>query len=446
MNPFQSMTIWDYYLVLYRYKFRIVAVMFLSVCAGYAWLVSAPKVFEAEAKLFVRIGWENAGLDPTVNKVDAVAVNITRETEITNMLEHLRCRPILERAMNLAIPAAPNETPESRERAFEGFKRSLSITSPKQSMIIRIGAKGDTPEKAFKAADALTQTFLEDHLLLSRPAGSFEFLNEQTERMREELETAQKELRDTKNRGDLASILGRRSALESQINLLETRINEVTASLSAAEAKMKNLKSSIEILPESLLKQMMTGTPNDGLAAMRDKLFQLQTQQAELKAKYHPVHPRYIAGQAQVDEMSSVLQNEDPDRELVIQAICATESSNQAALAAQKRSLQNQLLDLRKEMASLNDYEVQVSQAELKVRQLEAQYISYAKKSDDARIENALQKDKISNVHIIQPASLPILPLNPGKSTTLLLFLVCGSAGGVALALVSELRDRQAKN
>lgn len=446
MSSLHTLTMWDYYRILYKYKFRALAVMILAVVCGYLWLVSAPKSFESEAKLFVRVGWENAGLDPTVNKLDAVAVNITRETEITNMLEHLRCRPILERAMNIAMPASANESPESREKAFESFKRRLSITSPKQSMIIRIGAKGDTPEQAFKAADALTTLFLEDHLLLSRPAGSFEFLNEQTERLREELEAAQKELRDAKNRGDLASIQGRRTALESQINLLETRINEVTALLSAAEAKMLTLRSSIEALPEPLLKQMMTGSPNDGLAAMRDKLFQLQAHQAELKAKYQPAHPLYIAGQAQVDEMSSVLKNEDPDRDNIIQAICAADNANQASLKAQKTSLESQLIDLRKELSILNEYEIQISKSELKVRHLEAQYVNYAKKTEDARVDTALLKDKISNVHVIQPASMPVLPIAIPKTTTLLLFLICGVAGGVGLALISDQWDRHVQN
>lgn len=446
MSSSQTLTMWDYYRVLYRYKFRVLAIMILAVVCGYAWILNAPKVFEAEAKLFVRVGWENAGLDPTVNRVDAVAVNITRETEMTNMLEHLRCRPILEKAMDLAMPASANETPEGREKAFESFKRRLSITSPKQSMVIRIGAKGDTPEQAYKAADALTTLFLEDHLLLSRPAGSFEFLSEQTDRLREELEAAQKDLRDAKNRGDLASIQGKRAALESQINLLETRINEVTGLLSAAEAKMLTLKSSMEALPEPLLKQMMVGSPNDGLAAMRDKLFQLQAEQAELKAKYHPTHPLYIAGQAQVDEMTSVLKREDPDRDKIIQAICALDNSNQAGLTAQKQSLQRQLLDLRKELAILNEYEVQVSKAELKVRHLESQYVNYAKKTEDARIDTALLKDKISNVHIIQPAALPVLPVSIPKTTTLLLFLICGVVGGVAVALISDQWDRHVRS
>ena len=432
------MTLWDYFSVLYRYKLRAISVVVIAVNLGLAWIANAPKEYESEAKLFVRVGWENAGLDPTVNKADAVAINISRENEITTMLEHLRCRPILENTMNLVIPPSPNDSVESRERAFEGFKRRISITSPKSSMVIRIAAKGDTPEEAHKTVASLTSLYLDDHLLLSRPEGSYEFLVEQAERLREEFELAQVELRDAKNRGDLASIQGRRTALESQINVVQTKINEVTASLSAAEAKMLTLRSSIDTLPEPLLKQMVGGSPNDGIATMRDKLFQLQVQQEEVKSKFQAAHPKYIALQAQVDEMTALLKKENPDRPQILQAILAADNSSKAAFVAQKQSLQSQLLELRNELMALNESEIQVTQSEMKLKHAESKYMAFATKTEDARIDSALLKDKISNVQVIQPASMSVLPVGPQKLNILVLSFVFGVAGGIALALLSD--------
>lgn len=438
MSHTNSMTLWDYYSALYRYKLRAISVVVIAVNLGFTWIAYAPREYESEAKLFVRVGWENAGLDPTVNKVDAVAINISRENEMTNMLEHLRCRPILENTMNLVMPPSPNESLEAREKAFEGFKRRISITSPKSSMVIRIAAKGDTPEQAHKTVSSLTSLYLDDHLLLSRPAGSYEFLVEQSDRLREEFETAQAELRDAKNRGDLASIQGRRTALESQINAVQTKINEVASSLSASEAKMVTLKSSIDSLPEPLLKQMVAGAPNDGIATMRDKLFQLQVQHEEVRSKYKADHPKFIAVQAQVDEMAALLKKENPERPQILQAILAADNASKAALVAQKQSLQSQLLELRNELTALNENEMQVTQCEMKLKHAESKYMAYSTKTEDARIDSALLKDKISNVQVIQPASMSVLPVSPQKSSILLLSLMLGVAGGVALALLSD--------
>jgi uncharacterized protein involved in exopolysaccharide biosynthesis len=263
-------------------------------------------------------------------------------------------------------------------------------------------------------------------------------LAEQSNRLREEFEIAQNELRDAKNQGDLASILGKRTALESQINVLQTKINEVTASLSAIDAKMLAMQTTFESLDKPLLKQMVTGSPNDGFAAMRDKLFELQVKQEELKSKFQASHPLYKAVESQVAEISAVLKREEPDREQIIEAISAADLSSRASLVAQKQSMQSQLVGLRDELLKLNEGEIQVTRSEVKLRHVEARYLAYATKTEDARIDSALQKDKISNVQVIQPASMSALPVGPQKANILLLSLVFGVAGGVATALLSH--------
>jgi uncharacterized protein involved in exopolysaccharide biosynthesis len=226
--------------------------------------------------------------------------------------------------------------------------------------------------------------------------------------------------------------------LESQINAVQTKINEVASSLSASEAKMLTLRSSIDSLPEPLLKQMVAGAPNDGIATMRDKLFQLQVQYEEVRSRFKADHPRFIAVQAQVDEMTALLKKENPDRPQILQAILAADNASKAALVAQKQSLQSQLLELRNELTTLNENEMQVTQCEMKLKHAESKYMAYSTKTEDARIDSALLKDKISNVQVIQPASMSVLPVSPQKSSILLLSLIFGVAGGVALALLSD--------
>jgi uncharacterized protein involved in exopolysaccharide biosynthesis len=183
---------------------------------------------------------------------------------------------------------------------------------------------------------------------------------------------------------------------------------------------------------------MVGGSPNDGIATMRDKLFQLQVQQEEVKSKFQAAHPKYIALQAQVDEMTALLKKENPDRPQILQAILAADNSSKAAFVAQKQSLQSQLLELRNELMALNESEIQVTQSEMKLKHAESKYMAFATKTEDARIDSALLKDKISNVQVIQPASMSVLPVGPQKLNILVLSFVFGVAGGIALALLSD--------
>jgi uncharacterized protein involved in exopolysaccharide biosynthesis len=391
--------------------------------------------------LFVRIGWENASLDPTGKQANA-APNSSSESEISTMIEHLRSRPILEKAMDLVMPASAGESPENREKSFNDFKNRITVTSPKASMIIRIAAKAPKPEDAQKIVSTLTDLYLDEHLRVSRPAGSYEFLSQHSTRLREELEATQAELRDAKNRIGLASVEGRRVALESQISEVEMKIHEVTASLLASEAKMKNLDTAINALPDPLLKQMVGGTPNDGFADMRARLFELQVQREELGAKFTDAHPLYIAVEKQAEEIEALLKREAPDRTEIIRSISATENAAQAAMTAQLKSLRSQLVELQESLTLLNNNETNVTFLSLKLTHIQNRYMVYDAKAEDARIEEDLLKEKLSNVRVIQPASFALLPVGPRRSSLMLLVLVCGFVGGSAVAMASEFLDR----
>lgn len=440
MTTPESWTLIDYFAALWRYKFRALAVCLLAIGAGVAFIVYTPKKYESEAKLFVRVGRENATLDPTVIKGDQISVNssLSRETEINSIVEHLRSRGILQKALDKIQPQEPEETAEARERTYAKLKSRVQVTSPRQSTIIALAAKGDTPEEAQQIASAIIDIYMDEHLRVSRPNGSLAFLTDQAERMRDEYEKALNALRDAKNRGGMASIDGRRKALEDQTSAVESQLHQTEAEYAAATARLKSKRGSIENLPKPLLKQLVGGMPNDGLAQMRDRLFQLQVQQEELRSKFSDNHPNVVSVNKQVIELTDILNREDPEREQIIKTLCAEEEAGHAALTAQEKSLRTQLADLQKSLAALNEDEILVTQTALQVKQLETKYMTYAANSEDARIDDALRNDKISNLSVIQPASLSPLAVFPQKATTLLIAGFAGMMGGIFVALVSE--------
>jgi uncharacterized protein involved in exopolysaccharide biosynthesis len=277
-----------------------------------------------------------------------------------------------------------------------------------------------------------------EHLRVSRPIGSFDFLKEQAARLKEKHQAALDALKMAKNRAGMASIEGRRKGLEDQISAVESQLHQVEAEHAAATADLKSKRGSIELLPKPLLKQLVGGMPNDGLAQMRDRLFQLQVQQEELRSKFSENHPNVVSVNKQVVELTDILNREDPEREQIIITLCSEREAKQAALTAHEKSLRTQLADLRKVLEQLNEDEVLVTQLTLEVKQFETQLMTYVANSEDARRDEALLSGKISNLSIFQPASFSPLAVFPQKSTTLLIAGFVGMIGGILLALVSE--------
>ncbi len=183
---------------------------------------------------------------------------------------------------------------------------------------------------------------------------------------------------------------------------------------------------------------MVGGVPNDGLAAMRDRLFQLQVHEEEVRSKLSRSHPVAAAVHEEVEEVTGALNREEPERQYLIAAISAQDTANQASLAAQKQCLLNQLGLLQKSLATLNGDEVRIDKLMRNVLQIETKYLAYAENKEAARMDQALRIERISNVSIIQPATLVALPVSPRKALTLFLAILGGTLGGVLVIVLSE--------
>jgi uncharacterized protein involved in exopolysaccharide biosynthesis len=116
--------------------------------------------------------------------------------------------------------------------------------------------------------------------------------------------------------------------------------------------------------------------------------------------------------------------------------------SQAAMLAAKAGTLRGQLADARAGLKSLNEDEMRLNQAERRVAIQDAQYRAYAQGQEQARIDQALELARISNISVVQPATLEVRPVSPRKMQTALLAMIAAVAGGVGLALFAESQDR----
>jgi len=434
----------DYVDALWRYKGQAVLCVLLAVGGGFAWLQYTPQKFESEAKLFVRVGRENAALDPTLTKGETLIPSLSREEEMNSIVEHLRSRVILERVLAAVEPATADLSAEDRERALDRLRGDVYISAPRTTTVVTVRARALSPEQAQKIVASVIDIYRDEHMRMSRSTGSFDFFKEQTVDLERQLTAAQAELRDYKDRAQMASIEGRRAALESQISAAQTQIQQVDASLSAAEAKVKTLKATVDTLPASVLQQMMGGTPSDGLAAMRERFFQLQVHQEEVRSKYARPHPVAQAVGEQVQEVSETLKREEPERQRLVAAITAQDIAHQAALLAERKTLGGQLEELQKNLAQLNAAEFEINRLARTVKQLESKYLTYSENMEEARMDRALQAGKITNLSVIQPPALMPLAVQPKKAMTLAAAGFGGMLLGGIIAFLSEQLRRSA--
>ena len=225
MNIPNFWTIRDYLHAVGHYKWRAMAFFAVTMLVATLYLCFAPRQYASEAKLFVRVARENAALDPTLTRGETMAVtSSSREEEMNSIVEHLRCRYILERTLAKLDPDAANTDPEAREEALIALGDSLYVASPRSSTVVAVQGRARSAERAQKIVAAAVDVYMEEHMRISRSQTSYQFFTDQSKHLDDQLETAQGALRDGKNKAGIGSIEDRRSAVEGQINAVEVQI------------------------------------------------------------------------------------------------------------------------------------------------------------------------------------------------------------------------------
>ncbi|MEW4452974.1 GNVR domain-containing protein [Bremerella sp. JC817] len=422
----------------WRFKWRGILAGSVVIGLAIAALLILPKVYASEAKLFVRLGRENMGLDPTATTGGTVAITATRDTEMNSILEHLHSTKLLEEVLSKTSPGFDDLDPVHRQLALNELDKSISVDSPRGSTVIIIHLEDFSPTDAQAKLQTFVDAYLADHIRINRNLRSHDFFEEQSSLLKHQLADARNALRDAKTNAGIASIDGKRNTVEGQIDKAELRLQEVEVSLSAVAAEVESLETSLQDVPEELLAQFVEGTPNDGLAAMRQRLFELRTQEKEILSKFTPSHPEAIAISQLVADVEQALSEAEHNRANLMQAVLARKQADEASLMVQQGKLRDQLVQLTSQLKQLNENEALIGSLSDEVTQLESKYLAYVGDREQARLDEALRTDQITNVSILQEATISPLAIRPQKATVLLLAGVIGMLAGLGIVLTSE--------
>ena len=89
-------------------------------------------------------------------------------------------------------------------------------------------------------------------------------------------------------------------------------------------------------------------------------------------------------------------------------------------------------------MTALTDNHLRIARLQREVDLQESDYRKYAGSLEQTQIDQALEQGKISNVHVVQPATYDLKPVRPRVLLTLSLGLALALAGAVGLAVMAE--------
>jgi capsular exopolysaccharide synthesis family protein len=490
----QQNTLRDVCYVLFRHKWKII-LFFLAVTVTVSVSIfNTPEIYRSEAKLLVRLGRENMTLDPTVTTGQVINVSQNRDSEVNVELEILKSRELLEEVVNSIGPdrllersdkklfnknAEENvrrETPrqaatevnntksnsgqlnpikpsDNHDRAVHTVMKNLQVKAQKDSSIISISFESESPKLAKSVIDTLINYYIIKHSDVHRTRGSEQFFSQQVRKQKEKLDLYENELQDLKDKSGISLPVESSQALLSRIKDLEGQIGAAEAELAACQAKVKVLQKTISNIPETLTTQETSGFSNQAVDLMRARLYELQLEENDLLSKFTEESQQVQMIRKKVAE-ARMLLDQEVDKEGRIEVSKGINSNylqTQSALFAEQTnlsSIQAKIVILKKQLATAKEEQKAINEADRKIKSLirekdmqEATYLTYSEKLDQARIDNALDEDKISNISEVQPAIFPTRPVPQRRTLKLGLGILVGIMGGIGLAFFFEYID-----
>jgi uncharacterized protein involved in exopolysaccharide biosynthesis len=469
--------------IFYRHKKKMVAVFCGTLVLFVAGLIAFPRSYTSEARLFLRLGKESVSLDPTATTNEVVTMSDSRESEINSELELLRSRILYEDVVqqlgadDILSDAAPKGVEPSwmdslppvmdmahtwlygdisaEEKAVSKLAKMVSVSSPPKSSVFVLQSKARNPKQAQRILQAYLGAYQVRHGKANRISGSYDFFDNQSALLEQQLTLASNELRDAKNENNVASVEGQRANVEAQANTIEVAILENQRALISAEAQIAALKKTLTELPEQQLAEELV-LPNAAADTMRNELYKVQIAEKEASSRYTALHPTVIALRRQVAETRDILSAEESRRShstkklspvhQSVQTELATTQALAAARKAESESLKKQFEAVQTKIRELNDNELRITDLSRKSELLESSYREYHKNRELARIDSALEMGRISNVNITQPATFVAKPTSPVFTLGLALAFLVSVGFAVLAALAAEFLDRSLRS
>lgn len=451
-----------------RHRGKIVVTWLVVALAGAVFTLLSPEVYRSEARLFVRLGRENVTLDPTatIGQGPLSSIPLSRDGEINSVVEILKNRTLVEKLVDAMTPDAilndqtsilepflalitpKDDELDPRDAAILKLSRNITVTAIRKSNLVSVTCDAHDPELARKAVDKYVDLFLEHYRSLYRNPRAQDFFAEQAELLGSKVQDTESQMLAAKNEAGLGAVDDQRRILLNQIGALEDEVHKTEAQIQATEALIAAYEKKLETLPKTVIVSQTTGYPNAAADQIRERLYELELKEKELSARMTDKHVLVKQVREELQAAQAIHDKEQGPRTQVTDSLGKAyeqvhlehvmQQSNLASHRARIAALETQLASTRKNLATINQAEIQVARLQ---RQLDLQRTSHNKYSDSleqVRIDRALEMERISNINVAQPASRELKPVKPNRPIYLALTLCLATFAAIGLPILVE--------
>lgn len=434
---------------------RVVIVCFLALSVGIvAAVVMAPPVYDGQMKILVKRDREDSVVSGAADR--AASHSELSETEVLSQVELIKANDLLEHvaaeaglAKRMMAADEARTDAEALARATTSLRRDLTVAPIKRTWLIDVTYRSKDAQLTRHVLDTLVRLYLEKHLNLLRPAGTYQFFSEQSERARQELEAAQERLAAFSQTSHVVSPAVEKEGVLQKLVEFDSMRSQTAALVAETAQRQSAIKAELSRVPSQHTAQVRTTDATGVMQDVKSRILTLEMRRAELLQKYTPAYRGVVEIDGQLREARAALDDareapvreetiaDNPTRQWLDTELARAQTEN-AAMQARMGALSAAVNQYRAKAQMLDLRDVEQRDLVRSVKEAENKYLLYAQKQEEARISNELDRTRIANVVIAEAPSVKFEPQRTPSAAMLPLLLPVALMLSFALALVVD--------
>ena len=298
-----GLTLRDVVMPVFRRR-RMTTLIFVGIFFGAILAVLLlPKKYEAEMKLLMNKDRIDAVVTPNADSPVGAqpSLGITEE-DINSEVELLKGRDLLEKVViTCGLDGAPESkwmqiverasdrlrgtstTAQTRlARSVQTLENRIVVDPLKKTALIRVAYMSRDPELSARVLQTLATLYQEKHAAVHRPAGTFTFFEQETNRYRDELAASETALTDFNSQAGIVAATAQKQLVLQQLSQFEAELLQTQTTAVEAGTRAASLKAEAKRTPERQTTQIRKIDNIQLLAALQASLLSLELRRSEM--------------------------------------------------------------------------------------------------------------------------------------------------------------------
>lgn len=450
-NATDEIDLTEYVSIVNRNKWGIVGLAVVACTLAIVITYSLTPIYSATAKLLIEAEEANIvsieevyGIDSSQREYYQTQFQILSSRKLAErVIDELDIRahdeydPEKNRGFNYKdyVPFLPPEKPRTegqiRQSVTRRFMDNLTISPIPNTQLVDITFESEDPELAPLVANAIGNAYINSHLeaRLELTQRASNWLTERLQGMSVDLEEAEAALRSFQERENLVDVSGVKTLTAQELDELTRKQLDARKVMSAARDQLEAAGDASG--PYQTKWETLAGVLQDDLAQdLKRDIAQAENSFSELKKRYGPKHPKFIAAESNVASAFTAYQAR-------VRSIVSGFEEQFRRAQANFRDIGSDLAASKREIQDINRKSYELSQLQREVSTNRQLYDMFFQ-----RFQETNQTDfAAANARFVDLAQRPYRAVKPQKKIIVALVGVVSVALGILIAIFRAVLD-----